>query len=45
MAGRIAALVDHDLKLVQKGEYQGGRYAYLDGQKTYGTFVELLEND
>ena len=33
------------MKLVQKGDYRGGRYAYLDGRQRYGAVVELLEND
>ena len=45
MAGQSAVLAEHGLPLVQRGEYLGGRYAYLDGQKQYGTIVELLEND
>lgn len=45
MPERIAALGAHGLPLVQKGEYVGGRYAYLDGQEKYGAVVELLEND
>jgi methylmalonyl-CoA/ethylmalonyl-CoA epimerase len=31
--------------LIQKGEYQGGRYAYVDTSDTLKTIVELLEND
>ncbi len=45
MAERVSALAELDLPLIQKGEYTGGRYAYLDGQKKYGAVVELLEND
>jgi catechol 2,3-dioxygenase-like lactoylglutathione lyase family enzyme len=45
MADRLAALVEHGLPVVQQGDYQGGRYAYLDGQGQYGAIVELLEND
>ena len=45
MAERLAVLAEHGLPVVQRGEYQGGRYAYLDGQHQYGTIVELLEND
>ena len=45
MADRVAALGEHGLPLVQKGEYSGGRYAYLDGQEKLGAVVELLEND
>jgi len=45
MTERVAALAEHGLPLLQNGEYVGGRYAYLDGQKQYGAVVELLEND
>jgi methylmalonyl-CoA/ethylmalonyl-CoA epimerase len=31
--------------LIQKGEYTGGRYAYMETSKTLKTIVELLEND
>jgi methylmalonyl-CoA/ethylmalonyl-CoA epimerase len=31
--------------LIQKGEYTGGRYAYLDTTHAINTVVELLEND
>jgi catechol 2,3-dioxygenase-like lactoylglutathione lyase family enzyme len=33
------------LVMVQKGEYTGGRYAYLDGFNSLKTIIELLEND
>ena len=33
------------MELLQKGEYTGGRYAYLDTTKAINTVVELLEND
>jgi len=45
MANQIALLAEHGLELIQRGEYTGGRYAYLDGQQRFGTIVELLEND
>ncbi|HEX3053755.1 MAG TPA: VOC family protein [Aggregatilineaceae bacterium] len=45
MKDQIAALADLGLPLVQKGEYEGGRYAYLDAQEQLGTVLELLEND
>ena len=45
MAERIAELAEHGLKLVQRGDYTGGRYAYLDGQEKFGAVIELLEND
>jgi hypothetical protein len=31
--------------LAQRGEYTGGRYAYMDGVGQIGTILELLEND
>jgi len=45
MAEKITLLGDHGLRLVQRGEYTGGRYAYLDGVFRLGTIIELLEND
>ena len=45
MAEQIEMLAQHGLQLVQRGEYQGGRYAYVDGQDRFGTVIELLEND
>ena len=32
-------------KLMQRGEYTGGRYAYVDAVSQLKTIVELLEND
>ena len=40
----IARLEAHDIPLVQRGDYTGGRYAYLDGIAGLGAIVELLEN-
>ncbi len=45
MGARIAELDEHGLKLVHRGDYTGGRYAYLDGQEKFGAVIELLEND
>ncbi|TBL79034.1 VOC family protein [Paenibacillus thalictri] len=33
------------MPLVQKGEYTGGRYAYIDSLKDLKVLIELLEND
>lgn len=33
------------MPLIQKGEYQGGRYAFIDSVKDYKMVFELLEND
>lgn len=45
MDKQIGELAEHGLQLIQRGEYTGGRYAYLDGQKKFGAVIELLEND
>jgi methylmalonyl-CoA/ethylmalonyl-CoA epimerase len=45
LSDRLTTLATHGMSLLQRGEYQGGRYAYLDGLEQFGTIVELLEND
>ena len=45
LAGLLPVLAAQGLPLVQRGDYEGGRYAYLDGQPKFGAVVELLEND
>ena len=45
MDEHLRGLAEHGLPLIQRGEYTGGRYAYVDGQKQFGTVIELLEND
>lgn len=45
MKEQIAFLADRSIPLIQRGEYTGGRYAYLDGVAQLGTVLELLEND
>lgn len=45
MGEKVAYLAGHGIPLVQRGEYTGGRYAYLDGVGQLGTILELLEND
>jgi hypothetical protein len=45
MPEKIAYLAVKDMPLVQKGEYTGGRYAYIDGVSKLGLILELLEND
>ncbi len=45
MQEHLDELARHGLPLVQRGEYHGGRYAYVDGQKQFGAVIELLEND
>jgi catechol 2,3-dioxygenase-like lactoylglutathione lyase family enzyme len=45
MSAKVAYLNAQGLPLVQRGEYTGGRYAYLDGRAQLGAILELLEND
>ena len=45
MQEKIAYLNTKDVPLIQRGEYTGGRYAYLDGTGRLGAVLELLEND
>jgi hypothetical protein len=45
MEEHIQGLQRNGLRLVQRGDYPGGRYAYVDGQNQYGAVIELLEND
>lgn len=45
MKEKLALLANLGIPLVQKGEYKGGRYAYVDGVEKLGATIELLEND
>ena len=45
MKDKIAAFEKDGYPLVQRGEFTGGRYAYLDTEKQYGALIELLEFD
>jgi methylmalonyl-CoA/ethylmalonyl-CoA epimerase len=45
MAERLRSLESRGATLVQRGDYTGGRYAYVDATATLGTVLELLEND
>ncbi|MBB6674995.1 VOC family protein [Cohnella nanjingensis] len=45
MKDKVAALGRSGLPLLQKGEYTGGRYAYVDTLKDLKVLIELLEND
>jgi 4-hydroxyphenylpyruvate dioxygenase-like putative hemolysin len=45
MKERLATLESQGVPLVQRGEYTGGRYAYVDGTQKLGAVLELLEND
>ncbi|MUG47770.1 VOC family protein [Paenibacillus woosongensis] len=45
MKEKIAVLEANQMPLIQRGEYTGGRYAYMDTFKELKVMVELLEND
>lgn len=45
MQEKIAVLEAGGMPLLQKGEYTGGRYAYIDSFRDLKVLVELLEND
>ncbi|NLG85279.1 MAG: VOC family protein [Firmicutes bacterium] len=44
MDGIIAGLAQEGIELVQRGDYEGGRYAYLDAVARLGFILELLED-
>jgi len=43
MADKRAYLNGEGYRLIQRGEFEGGRYAYFDTQARLGGIVELLE--
>jgi methylmalonyl-CoA/ethylmalonyl-CoA epimerase len=45
MKGKIAVFERNQMPLLQKGEYEGGRYAYIDTLRDLKVIIELLEND
>ena len=45
MKEKLVKLDAQGMKLMQRGEYTGGRYAYVDAVSQLKTIVELLEND
>jgi 4-hydroxyphenylpyruvate dioxygenase-like putative hemolysin len=45
MPQTLAYLHSKGVPLIQRGEYTGGRYAYVDGREELGVILELLEND
>ena len=45
MKEKVAYLEAKGIPLVQRGDYTGGRYVYLDGTAQLGAVLELLEND
>jgi len=45
MKETVARLEANGIPLIQKGEYTGGRYAYMSSGEKFKTLIELLEND
>ena len=45
MKEKISVLEHNQMPLLQKGEYTGGRYAYVDTVRDLKVIIELLEND
>lgn len=45
MEQRLAYLAARDVPLVQRGDFTGGRYAYVDATSQLGLILELLEHD
>ena len=45
MQEKVLQLESRGMPLIQKGEYTGGRYAYMDTFRQLKVLVELLEND
>jgi len=45
MKEKVMLLEKNGMPLVQKGEYTGGRYAYIDAREKLKVMIELLEND
>jgi 4-hydroxyphenylpyruvate dioxygenase-like putative hemolysin len=44
MEEQLAILADKGMPAVQRGDYTGGRYAYVDAAPQLGLILELLEN-
>ncbi len=45
MRDAMERLNSQGIRLLQRGDYTGGRYAYLDAREALGTILELLEDD
>jgi len=45
MKEKIMLMERNGMPLMQKGEYEGGRYAYMDSYEPLKVTMELLEND
>jgi methylmalonyl-CoA/ethylmalonyl-CoA epimerase len=45
MAEQVAILGEKGMPVVQRGDYTGGRYAYIEGTAQLAVILELLEDD
>lgn len=45
MKETVKEMEARDMPLIQKGEFTGGRYAYMDTTNELKVLIELLEND
>jgi len=45
MAGEVRMLAEKGMPLVQRGDYSGGQYAYIDSAAQLAVILELLQND
>ena len=45
MDQQVAILANKGMRLLQHGDYTGGRYTYVDSSPQLGVILELLEND
>lgn len=45
MKGTVKKMEQKGMPIIQKGEYVGGRYAYMDTTEELKVLFELLEND
>ncbi|MCL6632878.1 MAG: VOC family protein [Alicyclobacillus herbarius] len=45
MQGKLERLRTLGFPLLQRGDYEGGRYAYVDASHALKLIIELLEND
>ncbi|WP_077623311.1 VOC family protein [Sediminibacillus massiliensis] len=45
LKGVVKKMEAKNMPLIQKGEYTGGRYAYMEGTDQLKVILELLEND
>lgn len=45
MEEAVSVLAEEEMPLVQKGAYNGGKYAYIGSENKLGVMLELLQND